>query len=84
MPDNPFGDDLPTGRSKASPFGDDTAADDPGAAIARVEQAALKIRGLKSQLGAEGLSLPAMRLLIEEVTAALDAVARALRARGAR
>jgi hypothetical protein len=83
MPDNPFGDDLPTGRRKASPFGDDTAAD-PGAAIARVEQAALKIRGLKSQLGAEGLSLPAMRLLIEEVTAALDAVARALRARGAR
>jgi hypothetical protein len=65
-----------------NPFGDEAGPDDAAAAIARVEQAALKIRGLRSQLGAEGLTLPATRLLIEELTAALDAVARALRARG--
>jgi len=84
MPDSPFRDDLPAGRRKANPFGEGASADDQAAAIARVEQAALKIRGLRSQLGAEGLSLPAMRLLIEELTAALDAVAKALRAGGAR
>jgi hypothetical protein len=79
MPDNPFGDDFPT-RRKVNPFGDDPDSGDLAVAIARVEQAAVKIRGLRSQLGAEGLTLPATRLFIDEVTSALDAVARALRA----
>jgi len=79
MPENPFGDDLHS-RRKVNPFGDDPDAGDISVAIARVEQAAVKIRGLRSQLGAEGLTLPATRLFIDEVTAALDAVARALRA----
>lgn len=80
MPDNPFGDAFPTGRRKLNPFGEEHSPEECAAAIARVEQAALKIRGLRTQLGAEGLTLPATRLLIDEVTAALDAVARALRA----
>jgi len=79
MPENPFGDDFPT-RRKVNPFGDEPDAADLTVAIARVEQAAVKIRGLRSQLGAEGLTLPATRLLIDEITTALDAVARALRA----
>lgn len=80
MSDNPFGSGSPPGRRKVNPFGDEPASEDATAAITRVEQAAVKIRGLRSQLGAEGLTLPATRLLIDEVTAALDAVARALRA----
>jgi hypothetical protein len=80
MAENPFGDDF-LSRRKVNPFGDEPDAGDLAVAIARVEQSALKIRGLRTQLGAEGLTLPATRLLIDEVTAALDAVARALRAR---
>lgn len=83
MAENPFGDDLPMGR-KVNPFGEEVDAESVEAAIARVEQAAVKIRGLRSQIGAEGLTLPATRLLIDEVTSALDAVARALRAGDAR
>lgn len=83
MPENPFGDDLPVGR-KVNPFGEDVDQESTEAAIARVEQAAVKIRGLRSQIGAEGLTLPATRLLIDEVTSALDAVARALRTGGGR
>jgi hypothetical protein len=72
---SPFDDAGPPAR--INPFGDDDdGGDDPAL---RVEQAARKIRGLRSQLGAEGLSVPAMRELIDEVAAALEAAARALR-----
>jgi hypothetical protein len=75
---NPFGDDVPIGPARTNPFADDSAGDlDP---VARIEHAARKIRGLRSQTGAEGLTLSATRELIDEVTAALDAAARALRA----
>ena len=82
MPENPFGSDSAGGRRKINPFGDNDASESRSAAITRVEQAAVKIRGLRSQLGAEGLTAPATRIMIDEVTTALDAIARALRARG--
>jgi hypothetical protein len=72
---SPFDDAEPPAR--INPFGDNDAGD--GDPALRVEQAARKIRGLRSQLGAEGLSVPAMRELIDEVAAALEATARALR-----
>jgi hypothetical protein len=75
MNHNPFDDDAPPAR--INPFGDDDAGG--GDPAMRVEQAARKIRGLRSQLGAEGLSVPAMRDLIDEVAAGLEAAARALK-----
>ncbi|MCI0432591.1 MAG: hypothetical protein L0271_02925 [Gemmatimonadetes bacterium] len=75
MPRNPF-DDEPVARPRANPFGDDSDLDDPAS---RIEHAARKIRGLRTQMGAEGLTLSATRELIDELTAALDAAARALR-----
>ena len=78
MPKNPFGDDT-EGPRKANPFGPDDSAMSPADAAIRIEQAARKIRGLRMQLGAEGLTLPATRELIDEVASALEASARALR-----
>jgi hypothetical protein len=74
---NPFGDDakLP---ERVSPFDDADAELDP---VARIENAARKIRRLRSQLGAEGLTLSATRELIDELSGALDAAARVLRER---
>lgn len=80
MSDNPFGSDI--GRPKRpNPFGvpeDDPRS--PAAAADRMDHAARKIRTLRSQIGAEGLTLPATRELIDEVAAALEAGAGALRA----
>lgn len=79
-PRNPFGDDAPAGPGRVNPFGDD---DDPAAdPLIRLEHAARAIRGLRNQLGAEGLTLSAMRSLLDETAAGLDAAARALRAAG--
>jgi hypothetical protein len=63
---NPFGDDEPPGRQ-------------PGDEAAAIEHAAARIRRLKSQVGAEGLTLSATRELLDHVSAALDAAARAIR-----
>lgn len=78
MPKNPFGDDSEA-RKKASPFGEEHGAGAVEEAANRAEHAARKIRALRMQLGAEGLTLSATRELIDEVTSSLDAVARALR-----
>jgi hypothetical protein len=76
---NPFGDDpTPTPR-RVNPFGDEEPTEAPAAAAQKIEQAARKIRGLRSQLGSEGLTLSATRELIDELSGALDAAARALR-----
>lgn len=80
MPKNPFGDDEP-GPRRANPFGDEGGDLDP---IERIEHAARKIRTLRMQMGAEGLTLSATRVLIDELTSALDAAARALREREGR
>jgi hypothetical protein len=78
MRKNPFGDD-PEGPRKANPFGPGDDSMSAADAAIRIEQAARKIRGLRMQLGAEGLTLPATRELIDEVASALEASARALR-----
>jgi hypothetical protein len=75
---NPFGDDAAP-PPRTNPFED---VEDPLDPIGRIEHAARKIRRLRSQLGAEGLTLSASREFIDEVSAALDAAARALRERG--
>lgn len=76
MSANPFGDDAP-GPQRVNPFGDE---DDPAAdPMLRLEHAARAIRGLRTQLGAEGLPLSATRTLLDEIAAGLDAAARALR-----
>jgi flagellin-like hook-associated protein FlgL len=77
-PKNPFG-DKPILPQRVNPFGE---VEEPGSmeeAIGRIEHAARSIRRLKQQLGAEGLTLSATRELIDDVSKALDASARALR-----
>lgn len=78
MPDDIFG---PGSSRKVNPFGDDEPGSGPSDEAARIEHAAARIRRLKSQVGAEGLTLSATRELLDHVSAALDAVARALRDR---
>lgn len=75
---NPFGDE-PVEKKKVSPFGEEVSSDPLGDGAERLEQAALKIRGLRRQLGAEGLPPQAERELLDEIGSALDAAARALR-----
>jgi hypothetical protein len=74
---NPFGDDAKM-PERVSPFDDADAELDP---VARIENAARKIRRLRTQLGAEGLTLAATRELIDELSGALDAAAKVLRER---
>ena len=78
MKRNPFGDDNASAQ-RANPFGDVESTVSPAEAATRIDQAARKIRNLRSQLGAEGLTLPATRELIDEVASALEASARAIR-----
>jgi hypothetical protein len=78
MRKNPFGDETSSAQ-RGNPFGDTETAVTPAEAATRIEQAARKIRNLRSQLGAEGLTLPATRELIDEVASALEASARAIR-----
>ena len=53
----------------------DLAPADP---VHRIRGAATKIRSLRSQIGHEGLTPSASRTLIDELTTALDEVAKAL------
>lgn len=76
---NPFGEDLPTPERSDSPFDIERPSVSPADAAARLEESARRVRGLRTQLGAEGLTLSGTRALLEEVSAALDAAARALR-----
>ena len=82
MTKNPFGDDQ-TGRQKVNPFGEPETPDSAAEAATRIEQAARKIRNLRSQLGAEGLTVPATRELIDEIASALEASARVIRSNAA-
>jgi len=75
MARNPFGDET-AGPDRVNPFGADDAEMD---APTRLEHAARKIRTLRRQVGTEGLPASATRELIDELSAALDAAARALR-----
>jgi hypothetical protein len=76
---NPFGESEEPAPRRINPFGEEERTERPGDAAQRIEHAARKIRGLRSQLGAEGLTLSATRELIDELASALDTTARALR-----
>ncbi|MGH7500641.1 MAG: hypothetical protein ACREL7_02675 [Longimicrobiales bacterium] len=76
MPKNPF--DDPFDKPKLNPFGEEPETDDP---VDRIEHASRKIRRLRSQMASDGLTPPAARELIDELTAAFDSIARALRER---
>ena len=76
---NPFGDE-PIEKQKINPFGEDVAGDPLTDGADKLESAAIKIRSLRRQLGAEGLPPQAERELLDEIGSALDAAARALRA----
>ena len=78
MRKNPFG-EGPIEPRRTNPFGENEDSMSAADAVVRIEQAARKIRNLRSQLGAEGLSIPATRELIDEIATALEASARALR-----
>lgn len=79
MSKNPFGEgEVPVVR-RVNPFGEEAKTEQPGEAAERIEQSARKIRGLRSQLGSEGLTLTATRDLIDELASALETAARALR-----
>lgn len=75
---NPFGDE-PASSRRRNPFGDEDTTVNMDESINRIEHAARSVRRLKQQLGAEGLTLSATRELIDEVSQALEAAARALR-----
>ena len=75
---NPFGDE-PANKKKVNPFGEDVEGDPLRDGADKLESAAIKIRGLRRQLGAEGLPPQAERELLDEIGSALDAAARALR-----
>ncbi|MEO5510301.1 MAG: hypothetical protein ABIV28_07820 [Longimicrobiales bacterium] len=75
---NPFGDDEPR-REKVNPFGEHEGDEGVEGAAERIEHAARKIRMLKLQVGAEGLTLSATREMMDEITVSMDAMARALR-----
>jgi hypothetical protein len=77
MAKNPFGDDATDGR--INPFGEEEAREPVLDAANRIEQAARKIRLLRSQIGAEGLSPLGTRELLDQFGKALDAASRALR-----
>jgi len=53
----------------------DMAARDPAQ---RIRASATRIRGLRSQVGHDGLTPSAARTLIDELTSALEEIARAL------
>lgn len=73
---NPFDDDAPGEARRQNPFDDEGGEIDP---VNRIENAARKIRRLRGQLGAEGMTLAATREMIDEITKAFDATAKALR-----
>jgi flagellin-like hook-associated protein FlgL len=76
--DNPFEGAGTPGR-RVNPFGDVEETGTTEEAIGRIEHASRTVRRLKTRLGAEGLTLSATRELIDELSKALDATARALK-----
>ncbi|HEX7050182.1 MAG TPA: hypothetical protein VF188_08285 [Longimicrobiales bacterium] len=76
---NPFGEEEAPAPRRVNPFGEEIATETPGRAAERIEQAARRIRGLRSRLGSEGLTVSGTRDLIDDVATALEAAARALR-----
>ena len=79
MAKNPFGDDasLP---ERVSPFGEEAQRDAGGHDPVRVlEQAAARVRTLRGRVGGDGLTASDQRQLLDHISDAMDATARALR-----
>lgn len=76
---NPFGDDAPPPPRRVNPFGEPEGTSSTAEAATSMESAARKIRALRTQMGAEGLTLTATRELIDQVATAIEAAAVALR-----
>jgi flagellin-like hook-associated protein FlgL len=75
---SPFG-DADSGSRRTNPFGDVEETISFDDALGRIEHASRSVRRLKTQLGAEGLTLSATREMIDELSKALDATSKALR-----
>lgn len=81
MVKNPFGDEeeIPAPREH-NPFGEeDRELATPGEAAAAIEHAAARIRRLRGQVGAEGMTASGSRELMDQLNDAFRAMARALR-----
>lgn len=78
---NPFDDDALEGTGPVNPFGEEREEVPDTDPAGTIEHASARIRRLRSLVGAEGLTLSGTRELLDQVTKALDAVARALRER---
>jgi hypothetical protein len=76
---NPFGDDPLPPLGPRNPFADDPDATPDSDPAGTLEHAAARIRRLKAQVGADGLTPSATRELIDHLTLALDVAARAIR-----
>jgi flagellin-like hook-associated protein FlgL len=79
MTKNPFGEEKPIVPQRVNPFADAEQSGTLEDALGRIEHAARAVRRLKGQLGAEGLTLAATREMIDEISLALEATARAFR-----
>jgi flagellin-like hook-associated protein FlgL len=79
MAKNPFGDDEPGVPTRVNPFGDEPEPDNFDDALTRIEHAGRKIRQLRTQLGAEGLTISATREMMTQLGSALESTARALK-----
>jgi hypothetical protein len=76
---NPFGDEPLPPRGPRNPFAEDDGL--PGDPASTIEHASARIRRLKAQVGSDGLTLAGTRELLDQISIALDSVARALRER---
>jgi hypothetical protein len=81
-PGDPFGEGY-EGPARVNPFGEDPE-DPPLDPPARLRAAARKARHLKSQVGVDGLPAPALRALLDELSASFDAIAGVLEGGDAR
>jgi len=70
-----FGDAATAEESAVSPFGDTAAGGGPQS---RLRSAVTRLRILRSQAGADGLTPSATRSLLDEVVSALEAIEDAL------
>jgi hypothetical protein len=66
-----FGDAATVGESAVSPFGDTATGVGPQS---RLRSAVTRLRILRSQAGADGLTPSATRSLLDEVVSALEAI----------
>lgn len=78
-PENPregltrlFGEAARPDEPEPSPFGDDSLGKDPAS---RIHTAVVRLRRVRSQVSAEGLTPAATRTVLDELVQALEAVA---------